>query len=233
MTDAHKPLTEQLLLNLPIKEAFAEEDFLPSHSNEEAIKWIDKWPAWNLTHTLILYGPSGCGKTHLSHVWQNITGAKLLDLACLKADDYTDQEEFVFIIENVMEHLKTQATQENLLHLYNWTKEQGGYLLLTAQEHPKNWSMSLADLSSRMLSSGAVKIKTPDDNLLQAVIIKQFSDRQIMLSEKVLSYIIKNTERSFAAIRKLVRAIDQISMAEKKKITIAIVKRALAKDDID
>ena len=81
-----------------------------------------------------------------------------------------------------------------------------------------------------MLATNAVKIKHPDDELLKAIIVKQFADRQVKISEKVVNYIMKNTERSFSAIRALVSKIDEISMAEKKKITTAIVKKALGEE---
>lgn len=221
---------EQLLLELPVNETFAEEDFLLSHSNEDAAKWIDQWPDWRGNHCLIIYGPSGGGKTHLSHVWQKMSNAKVLSLKDLEGNSYTNFEDFVFIIEDVMEDIKAASAQEDLLHLYNWVREQGGFLLLTATEHPKKWDVGLPDLSSRLMAAGAVKIKHPDDQLLQAIIIKQFSDRQVTLTDKVLKYIMKNTERSFKAVRELVSQIDKISFAEKKKITIPIVKRALGEN---
>ncbi|MCC3861095.1 HdaA/DnaA family protein [Pseudemcibacter aquimaris] len=232
MTEAAIKNPEQLLLELPVNETFAEEDFLLSHSNEEAVKWIDNWPDWQGNHCLIIYGPNGCGKTHLSHVWQKISNAQILKLPDLKGNQYTKFENFVFIIEDVMNDLDQFDAQEDLLHLYNWVKEQGGFLLITARKHPKKWNVGLADLSSRMMAAGAVKIKHPDDHLLQAIIIKQFSDRQVVLTDKVLKYIMKNTERSFAAVRELVRNIDQISLSEQKKITIPVVKRAIG-DNID
>ena len=221
---------EQLLLELPFNEALAEEDFLPSKSNEEAITWIGSWPDWKGGHCLILYGPQGCGKTHLCHVWQKMTGAQVIKLDDLHSFDFTNSEDFLIIIEDVLQGLDKNDNQEKLLHIYNWVQEQGGYLLLTSSEHPKKWDADLADLSSRMLATHTVKIKHPDDELLKAIIVKQFADRQVTISEKVLNYIMKNTERSFSAIRALVSEIDEISMAEKKKITPAIVKKTLGKE---
>jgi len=146
------------------------------------------------------------------------------------ANKNTDNGNFTYIIEDVDDFLDGRTSQESLLHLYNWTREQGGYLLFTAKSHPKNWNISLADLSSRMLASHAVKIKSPDDDLLQALIIKQFVDRQINISKEVLHYLLPRVERSFDAIQKMVHDIDQLSLVEKKKITIAIVKRVLERN---
>ncbi|MDG1859397.1 MAG: DnaA/Hda family protein [Emcibacteraceae bacterium] len=227
MVGAVKKNPEQLILGLPVSLAYSDVDFLRSSSNEEAVAWVEHWPNWPASHCLILYGPEGCGKTHLSHVWKNVSGAEVLSIKDLNSFDYTNAENFVFIVEDVMDDLSQKQTQEDLLHLYNWVLEQGGYLLLTSRRHPKNWNLTLADLSSRMLAAGAVKIKEPDDQLLQAVIVKQCADRQIKLSEKILNYIIKNTERSFSEVGNLIHAIDRISLSEKKKVSLATVKQAL------
>lgn len=235
MNKARQKIPEQLLLNYPVNEKFAQANFLPSFSNEKAVKWIDRWPNWQRGgddfHTLIIYGPAGCGKTHLSHVWRDISKARAMSAEELAKNEFLACEDFVFIIEDVDQYISDPAVQEGLLHLYNWTKEQGGYVLLTATERPKDWNLSLDDLSSRLLASETVDIKAPDDHLLRALIIKQFSDRQITLSDDVINYLLPRAERSFDAIRKLVQDIDKLSRIEKKKITISIVRRVLEADD--
>jgi len=229
--------SEQLLLDWPVNEKFAQADFLPSHSNEEAVRWIDAWPDWKRGdesfHCLIVYGPDGCGKTHLAHVWKDISNAVVLKLAQLPDLDFMSGDNFVFVIEDVDQCIGSFQFEENLFHLYNWVKEQGGFLLLTARKRPKLWSLTLADLSSRLLASEAVQIKAPDDNLIKAILIKQFSDRQIKLTEDVINYILPRTERSFEAVRRLVKSIDRISLIEKKKITTSVVRRVLEKQGED
>ncbi len=222
---------KQLLLNWPVSEKFAQSNFLPAVSNEKAVKWIDSWPNWQRGeeqfHCLIIYGPDGCGKTHLAHVWQKISKAKIIAGEDLGKSDFISGDNLVFVVEDVDSFVNNSTTQEALLHLLNWTREQGGYILLTARKRPKKWPINLADLSSRLLASEASKISLPDDDLLKDIMIKQFSDRQITLSKDVIKYLIARTERSFDAIRNLVKDIDNLSMSEKKKITIPVVKRVL------
>ncbi len=228
-----KKIPEQLLLDWPVNETFSEEEFLPSLSNKAAVRWIDVWPRWQRGgenfHCLIIYGPEGCGKTHLSHVWQRISGAVSINADKLSDIDFISGEKLVFVIEDIDRYIGKAGVAEGLFHLYNWVNEQGGYLLLTASKRPKKWKIDLADLSSRMLAAEAVKIKPPDDTLLEAVIVKQFADRQIKLSDKIIGYIIKNADRSFSFIRVLVRELDKVSLSENKKITIPMVKRAIEK----
>jgi len=222
---------KQLLLNWPINEKLAQSNFLPAASNEKAVKWIDSWPNWQRGeehfHCLIIYGPDGCGKTHLAHVWQKMSKAKIITGDDLENSDLISGDQLVFIVEDVDSFVNKPGRQETLLHLFNWTKEQGGFILLTARERPKKWSINLEDLSSRLLASEASKIELPDDDLLKDIMIKQFSDRQITLSKDVIKYLIARTERSFDAMRHLVKEIDNLSMSEKKKITIPVVKRVL------
>ena len=230
-------VAKQLLLDWPVNETFAEEEFLPSASNQAAVKWIDEWPRWQrggeAFHCLVIYGPEGCGKTHLSHVWQRLSKAKIIDAVELANDNFLRDDTFVFIIEDVDVVMKEPEIEEKLLHLYNWLKEQGGFLLLTSKVRPKKWQIGLADLSSRMLACENVKIMPPDDALLKAVIKKQFSDRQIVLPEKVTNFLIKHADRSFSFVRSMVREIDQLSLSEKTKITIPVVKRVLSEMDTE
>ena len=73
-----------------------------------------------------------------------------------------------------------------------------------------------------------MEIREPDDELLQALIVKLFNDRQIIISQEVLNYILANTQRSYAFVRRLVAETDNISLALKRAVTIPIVKEALA-----
>ena len=169
---------EQYLFNWPTNEKFAQANFLSSFSNEKAVKLIDNWPNWDRGnenfYALIIYGPAGCGKTHLSYVWSDISKARTITAKQLIAHEFLESKNLVFIFDDIDHYIFEPAIQEAFLHLFNWTKEQGGYLLLTATKRPKEWGVSLKDLSSRLLSLETVEIKTPDDYLLRAVIIKQF-----------------------------------------------------------
>lgn len=213
----------QIPFDIPVRIAFEAEDYLVSPSNEAAVNWIDQWPDWGNSHCTILYGNAGCGKSHLSHVWQHKSGATLANLEKIILDDMQRN----LIIEDVDNILESMEMQENLFHLYNWQKENGGTLILTAGKHPKHWKLDLPDLRSRMLASMAIEIGPPDDALLAAVIIKQFDDRQITVPMEVIDYLLPRIERSFGAARDIVRKIDNLALVQKRKITIPLVRNLL------
>ena len=65
----------QLPLPFQHEPSYDVRDFVPAHSNKNALAWLDTdWPEQRLA----LFGPPGCGKSHLLHIWAERLGAVLL-----------------------------------------------------------------------------------------------------------------------------------------------------------
>ena len=204
----------QLSLNLKKKGIYEKDDFLVSSSNKEAYKLVNSWPEWR-SRKIIIFGDSGTGKTHLSKIWQKNTSAIILNLNQLKKIKFESffKKKNIFIIENISDFFdKINKKEKNnlekqLLHFYNLIEEKKGYLLLTSLIAPKLWKISLPDLKSRILSSIAVKIKKPNDQLLSSVLIKLFVDKQILIDKKIIKFIVYRSEHSFANLENIVNKI--------------------------
>ena len=224
----------QLSLNLKKKGIYEEDDFLVSSSNKEAYKLVNSWPEWR-SRKIIIFGDRGTGKTHLSKIWQKNTSAIILNLNQLKKIKFESffKKKNIFIIENISDFFdKINKKEKNnlekqLLHFYNLIEEKKGYLLLTSLIAPKLWKIRLPDLKSRILSSIAVKIKKPNDQLLSSVLIKLFVDKQILIDKKIIKFIVYRSERSFANLENIVNKIDKQSLITKKKININFVKKLI------
>ena len=143
------------------------------------------------------------------------------------------QRKNIFIIENIsgffdkINKKEKNNLEKKLLHFYNLIEEKKGYLLLTSLIAPKLWKISLPDLKSRILSSIAVKIKKPNDELLSSVLVKLFVDKQILIDKKIIKFIVYRSERSFANLENIVNKIDKQSLITKKKININFVKKLI------
>ena len=70
-------------------------------------------------------------------------------------------------------------------------------------------------------------IDKPDDDLIFALILKNLSDRQITLNEKLINYIIKHIDRSYGKIFDFIYKIDEMSLKKKKSIDLKIIKEVL------
>jgi len=117
---------------------------------------------------------------------------------------------------------------EALLHLFNWLGAHQGSLLMTAARPPSKWQESLKDLTSRLKAVPVAELYDPDEDILAAVMAKQFSDHQIVVDEAVMAYLLKRMERSFAAAAAIVQTLDQLSLSKKSRVTIPLARRALA-----
>jgi chromosomal replication initiation ATPase DnaA len=217
-------LKRQLAFDLRHRPAFGRDDFLVVRGNEEAVAHVDRWPDWS-GHALAIFGPAGCGKSHLAHVF-----ALRADAAVIAPSEVTGGTVAGLVERNkslVIEIGESISDSRALLHLFNATKEQGGYLLLTGREPPSRWSVTLPDLKSRLSAVQAVRIDVPDDAMIQAVLVKLFADRQLSVGPDVVSYMVQRMDRSFAAARRIVELADTESLAGQRPITVPLIKDVL------
>jgi chromosomal replication initiation ATPase DnaA len=209
----------QLALALDHAESLAREDFLSGPSNASALALIERWPDWP-SRTLLLRGPEGSGKSHLAAIWARAAGARTLSLRALEgADVPIALATGALVLENLGEQSFDEAA---LFHLLNLAREEHAYLLITARTAPATWRIGLPDLASRLRAIPIVALETPDDALLRAVIVKLFADRQLAVDESLVGYLSTHIERSFAAARSAVAALDREALRRQRPVTRAL-----------
>lgn len=218
MNEKKKP--QQLPFDLGHRTAFARDDFWVSDSNREAVAWIDKYPDWPAP-LLVIHGPRACGKTHLLKVWQNETDAAAY------VPEAVGALPAAVTVDGIDRLVGDPVREEALLHLYNIQKERGGHILAAAETPPRQWRFALRDLESRLLAAPAVAVGSPDDQLMAVVLTKLFSDRQLFVSQEVVQFLLPRLERSFAAMRDIAAAIDRKALAEKRPVTVPLVRELL------
>jgi chromosomal replication initiation ATPase DnaA len=114
----------------------------------------------------------------------------------------------------VVEDAAAIVDQRALFHLINLAREEGVYLLFTARTMPSLWPVTLADVVSRLRALTVVTLYAPDDATLRGVIVKLAADRQLALDESVVGYLSTHIERSFAAARSAVIALDREALRQ-------------------
>lgn len=198
-------------------------------ANQLAYDWCEKWPDWPGPVTTIV-GPSGAGKSHLMTIWQERVQAQHLTVTDLTDDllsGLTD-DALCLALDNASDVAGDNGAEEVLFHLFNHLKATGGSLLMAAEEEPSRWPLQLPDLASRLKSSAVVTLMPPDDAMMAALLVKHFADRQLDVDQAVIDYLLARMDRSYAAIRDLVTALDQVSLAERRRITIPLARDILA-----
>ncbi len=222
----------QYLLKFAPNTYMSEEDFLVAACNETAYKTIKIWPYWQ-HFALNIFGPKSSGKSHLAQIWINRVQKSLprpIQIPVVPASNinmkninkYANESPFL-VIENMDGHINEEA----FFHLYNHYNVPEKFILFTSEFPLSKLPLKLPDLRSRLNTVPTAEILQPDDAMLTALIAKLFNDRQIIISQEILDYILKHTERSFDFIARLIEEIDDISWTYGRAVSIPIVRDAL------
>jgi chromosomal replication initiation ATPase DnaA len=207
----------QLALALPHAESFAREDFLPGPGNQAALKLIDSWPDWP-NNAVALVGPEGSGKSHLAAIWAAASGARVMSGRALSVAGLLPAlATAALVVEDA-----AAADERALFHLLNLAREEEAFLLFTARAVPTLWPVGIADLGSRLRALPVVTLQAPDDAMLRGIIVKLAADRQLVLDEAVVRYVATRIERSFAAARAAVVALDNEALRQGRPPTRAL-----------
>ena len=209
----------QLVLALDHAVSYARDDFLPGPSNAAALALTERWPDWP-NRVMVLIGPEGAGKSHLAAMWADTAGARVLAANLLSEDTLPTALATGAL---VLEDLEADGLDERaLFHLLNLAREEGAFVLITTRAHPASFRVAIRDLASRLRALPSVALAAPDDELLRLVMVKLAADRQIVLDEAVVGYVANRIERSFAAARSAVLALDEEAMRRHRPITRAL-----------
>ncbi|MCB2135178.1 MAG: chromosomal replication initiator DnaA [Rhodobacteraceae bacterium] len=217
-------MPRQLIFELPVRSALGRVDFFVSPANARAVASLDAPEDWP-ERKLILAGPEGSGKTHLVHVWAATHGARILDAGDLARMEPTAAQ--ALVVEDADRIAGDRAAETALFHLHNLVLADGGYLLITTRQAPRQVGFALPDLASRMEASPLVTLDPPDDALLAAVLVKLFADRQITVPMSLIPWLVGRMDRSFAAAHRIVADIDALALATGRPIGRKIAAEVL------
>ncbi|QFT78401.1 DnaA ATPase domain-containing protein [Erythrobacter sp. THAF29] len=194
--------TAQIALPLVPREGMEAQRVVVGRANAhiiEALRDPARWPF----HTAVLTGPPRSGKSLIGR-WAGGQGIKVIDGA-----DTMDETE--------------------LFHRWNASQEGGSKagepLLLIADAQP--WEIVLPDLKSRLGGSLQLEVGEPDDEMAAELIHAHAEARSLTMADGAAEYLVPRTERSFAAIEKLVATIDRISLERQVPATMSVWRAAL------
>ena len=217
-------MPSQLPLPLETRRNFAREDFIIGPGNSAAVGFVDAYPAWP-SPAAVLYGPAGSGKSHLVNVWATRAAARIVEAATLDELAQLSPSE-ALAVENVDRAPLSAAAETARFALI----ERGQPMLLTGREAPAAWPARLPDLASRFRALLAFGLWAPDDALLEALAKKLFADRQLSVPDAVVTQMVRALERSPASVRDFVARSDAAALAQKRPVTLWLIRDLLAKD---
>ena len=216
-------MSEQLIFNFPFKKNYLKQDFYVSKNNFNAYKLIESWPKWP-SRLINIFGPSGCGKTHLV----NILKSKIQSVI-ISSDNISDEILTTYKTKEclIIDNYNNDISEKILYSIINQAYQDNKYLIISSTISIKKFEIKLLDLKSRFNSFIDIGIELPTDDLIRVILTKNFSDKQIQVSQKNIEYILKNIERSYEKINTFSNSIDSLSLTKAQPIKLNLIKKVL------
>ena len=213
----------QTLLNFELEQNFAYDDYFVSKSNHFAFSLIESWPKWE-KNILNIYGEKFSGKSHLSEIFKKKNKAIIIKKEEINEDFFNKIRFYENIILDNLDYL---SNEKIFYSIFNFVEQFNKYLIINSIRPINSINFSLPDLRSRLKNCIFAKIDKPDDDMIFALVLKHFSDRQIKIEKKIIEYITKRIERSYGKILEFIYKVDQFSLINKKPIDYKSIKKIL------
>ena len=214
----------QLFIKFENIKDYKKENFFVSSSNLEAFEILNSWPKW-IKKFINLYGEKYSGKSHLAKIFESKS-------TCLNISEKDFTEEILIKFKTkqslIIEDYQNNISENLLYSLINIVEQENKYLLITSEKPINEFNYKLNDLVSRLNNFLYIKLGAPDDELIYALIVKNFSDRQITIDKKLIDYIIKRIDRSYESIFIFISKVDQLSLQKGKPINLEVIKKVLS-----
>jgi len=213
----------QLLLNFKHKQNFNYSDFYVSKSNYFAFQILEKWPKWE-KNILNICGEKYSGKSHLANIFLDKNGG-----IKVKEKEISDEifKKFKLHENIIIDNYDNNVDEKLMYSIFNLVDQDNKYLIINSINPINEIDFKLNDLKSRSKNCLFAQIYNPDDELMFAIILKSFSDRQIQVNKKLIDFIIKRIDRSYGKIADFIYKVDELSLKKKKAIDLKTIKEIL------
>ena len=192
---------DQIALPLDWPQVGEDHRFILGEANRAAFDHFRQWAMWPVRAT-ILTGPRRSGRSLLARGFVARVGGRLFDQA--EAHD-----------------------EEILFHAWNNAQDSGRPLVMIT-DGAAPWPVTLPDLRTRLAVTPVTRILEPDDALFSGLVELLFADRGLHIPDEALRFIAQRVERSYYAAERIVEAIDRFAIADRARLTLPTIRRALA-----
>ena len=215
--------TSQKIIKFAHEKSFKESDFFVSTSNKHVYDLLNSWPKWE-NNLVNICGENFSGKSHIINIFIKKFKGVIFNAETFSNDNLLDLDPHQNII---LENLNKINDEKLIYTLINYVEQNNKYLIITSHKSISEIGFNLIDLKSRAKNFLIQNIKKPDDELISALLIKNLSDRQIIIEKKLINYVVNRIHRSYSKIFDFIYKIDEMSLKKKKSVNINLIKEIL------
>jgi DnaA family protein len=223
--------TAQLALSVRLRDEATFNNFFAG-SNMLAVQSVRS----SLHPVIFLWGKKGSGCSHLLQAACAQTGDEGGVVFYCVLDEVKDhgaevlnglEQMQLVCLDNVQAVAGDAAWEEALFHLFNRLRDSGTRLMMAADASPRELSIQLLDLKSRLSSAVVFHLQALTDDEKITVLQMRAHARGLPLPDEVAQFIVKRSARDMQSLLELLEQLDQQSLLAKRKITVAFVKEVL------
>ena len=190
------------------------ENYFVNQTNQKAydLTMID-----DLNQNIMLFGPKKSGKSHLASLWKNKNNAIIYN---------NNFSKIIEVKRNVVvDDFLGISSEENLFHLINHCNLNNLKIYFTSSKNINSYNFKFKDLYSRLREFLYLEIESPDDEMCKMLMIKLFSDKQIIIkNNEIFDFIFKRLTRTYFDIYIFIDKLDRLSLEKKRQLTIPLIK---------
>ena len=207
----------QKIFNYKFSSKNEDENYFVNQTNQKAFD-ITNLESFN--QNIFLFGPNKSGKSYLANLWKD------------KNNAISYNNNFSEIIETkknvVMDDILGSSSDENIFHLINHCKLNHLKIYFVSSLDINNYDFKFKDLYSRLREFFYLEIKEPDEEMCKMLMVKLFSDKQIIIKNKeIFDFVFKRLSRTYLDIYIFVEKLDRLSLEKKRQLTIPLIKEII------
>ena len=214
-------MNQQKVLNFKFDNSYNEKDFILDSSNEKALLLFNKFPDWE-NKLINLVGSEKSGKTFLLRILNKKNDFYYLNTFPENNEEFDKLFNFErFLLDvNELDELK-------FFSILNHCIINDKFLVVTSLVPLTQLNLSLPDLKSRIKQFYILNIDIPSDQLIYSLILKFFSDNQVIIKKELIEFIVKKIDRSYPRINQFLVKLNDLSIERKKKIDFKLINEII------
>jgi chromosomal replication initiation ATPase DnaA len=214
-------MNQQKVLNFKFDNSYNEKDFILDSSNEKALLFFNKFPDWE-NKLINLVGSEKSGKTFLLKILN-----KKNDFYYLNTFPENNEEfDKLFNFERFLLDLN-ELDELKFFSILNHCIINDKFLVVSSLIPLTQLKLSLPDLKSRIKQFYILNIDIPSDQLIYSLILKFFSDNQVVIKKELIEFIVKKIDRSYPRINQFLVKLNDLSIERKKKIDFKLINEII------
>jgi len=193
------------------------ENYFVNQTNQKAYDFtiVEKF-----NQNIFLFGPKKSGKSYLASLWKKKNNAIFY---------HNNFSKIIKTKKNVViDDVLGKSSDENLFHLINHCKLHCLKIYFVSSIDLNAYDFKFNDLYSRLREFFYLEIQEPDDEMCKMLMVKLFSDKQIIIkNNEIFDFIFKRLSRTYFDINIFVEKLDKLSLEKKRQLTIPLIKEII------